>query len=558
MTCCSFLAFSVFLLVSGNVDARLADRRMAKARGLEGFVDHPVNHVSGVLDRAGVLAVSNSTTYFYNNQVLDHFDSSVVTAPEPKWSQRYYVDSTFWGGEGFPIFLYIGGEGPQSAPSSRLLMYTLAQEHNALMIALEHRYYGESQPVENMSNENLVFLTSTQALADLERFLSYILAFEPSVADTQSTPALELPAATANSKVVTFGGSYPGNLATWLKLKYPASIEGTVGSSAPVFAEFDFEQYAQVTGFAMGYDLIGGSPECYATIDEATADLEALLLSTTPYGASDEIPEQLKPCSTMTEDVDLATYEAELFGNFQGTVQYNLQGYTPYVADLCNVITDATDAGATALEAFAAASALFYPDSDSCVSSNFTQDYVSLIANTSFSGSDCDLSCTSDRQWVYQSCNEFGYFQTTTGADQPFKGFTYVTDETAGTQVCVQGFGLEEAGLTYTGPKSNALGLLANTEYGARHVEGINVTMPNGNCDPWHALSTANSTDPFYESGSTQEISPGVAIVEIDGTAHCRDMYAPGAFEAVGVPDTEPVKWAHSVIMANVAAYISN
>ena len=36
-----------------------------------------------------------------------------------------------------------------------------------------------------------------------------------------------------------------------------------------------------------------------------------------------------------------------------------------------------------------------------------------------------------------------------------------------------------------------------------------------------------------------------------------RDMYAPGAFEGIGIPDTEPVKWAHSVISAKVAYYIS-
>lgn len=537
-----------------GVDARLAvDRRVAKARGLHGVIDHPVNHVDALLKAQGVEATSNSTTYFYNNQVLDHFDSSVVASPSPKWSQRYYVDSTFWGGEGFPVFLYIGGEGPQSAPSSRLLMYTLAEEHQALMLALEHRYYGESFPVPDMTNENMIYLTSTQALADLARFVSYVKAFDPSVPDADSSPSLDLPASPASSKFVTFGGSYPGNLATWIKLKYPALVEGTVGSSAPVFGEFNFEQYAQVTGFAMSYDFIGGSSECYSTIDQATADLEALVTSTAPFGASTEIPDALRPCSTMTSDLDLSMYESELFGNFQGAVQYNLEGYQPYVSDLCDAITDATDAGATPLDAFAAATALFYPDTGSCISSNFSADYISFIANTTFSGLGCDLSCSSDRQWVYQSCNEFGYFQTTTGDNQPFKGFTYLDANAAGTQVCLQGFDLDE----YTGPRANAQGLLANTQYGARHVEGINITMPNGNCDPWHALSTANSTDAFYESGSTQELSEGVTIVEIDGTAHCRDMYSPEAFAAVGVPDTEPVKWAHAKICDDVAAYLA-
>ena len=101
-------------------------------------------------------------------------------------------------------------------------------------------------------------------------------------------------------------------------------------------------------------------------------------------------------------------------------------------------------------------------------------------------------------------------------------------------------------------------------------TESIHVSVPSatpfvfertlllsaGNMDPWHALSVVNGTDPFYESGSSQETTPGVTIVEIDGTAHCRDMYAPGTFEDVGIPDTSSVQWGHAVIAQNVAEYI--
>lgn len=45
------------------------------------------------------------------------------------------------------MFLYIGGEGPQSPVSQHLLMYQLAKAHGALIVALEHRFYGASQPV---------------------------------------------------------------------------------------------------------------------------------------------------------------------------------------------------------------------------------------------------------------------------------------------------------------------------------------------------------------------------------------------------------------------------
>ena len=46
---------------------------------------------------------------------------------------------------------------------------------------------------------------------------------------------------TDGSKVVTVGGSYPGNLAAWFRLKYPSVTVGSIASSAPVTAHINFE-----------------------------------------------------------------------------------------------------------------------------------------------------------------------------------------------------------------------------------------------------------------------------------------------------------------------------
>ena len=125
--------------------------------------------------------------------------------------------------------------------------------------------------------------------------------------------------------------------------------------------------------------------------------------------------------------------------------------------------------------------------------------------------------------------------------------------------MCAAAFAIDAA--SYEGPRANALGPVANTAYGARAVRGANVTMPNGNMDPWHALGVVNATDAFFEApkgdpNAAQRVAAGVSVVELDGTAHCRDMYAPGAFEAIGVPDTPSVEWAHAKIAENVAAYL--
>ena len=111
--------------------------------GRHTFVGNGVNQVLHHLEREGgalaTTAESNATTYFYNQAVVDHFGAEGAVQTQAFWAQRYYVDETFWRGEGYPIFVYIGGEGPQGPPSTNLFMATLAQEHGALMVAVEHR-----------------------------------------------------------------------------------------------------------------------------------------------------------------------------------------------------------------------------------------------------------------------------------------------------------------------------------------------------------------------------------------------------------------------------------
>ena len=67
------------------------------------------------------------------------------------WSQRYYVNDTLWGGPGFPVFLYIGGEGPESgrAISGELFLSRLAEDHQALLVDVEHRFYGQVRSERN-------------------------------------------------------------------------------------------------------------------------------------------------------------------------------------------------------------------------------------------------------------------------------------------------------------------------------------------------------------------------------------------------------------------------
>jgi len=424
-------------------------------------------------------------------------------------------------------------------------MWELAKEHKALMVSLEHRFYGESYPTDDMSVENLSYLTSEQALADLARFIEYISSLTKESA-LKSNPPLKAKFSAANSKWVSFGGSYPGNLATWLKLKYPSSVAGTVGSSAPVQADYNFYRYAQVVGAALKYDLIGGSDQCYDIVEKAVAELHDLVTLTVPYGSSENVPASLKPCTDMNDEYDLYAYESNIFGNFQGTVQYNMQmSGAATVADLCSELT--SDAHSSPLGALDAMVGKYFASSgeDSCIASSWSE-MIGELKEEAFDGS------SAMRQWIWQSCNEFGYFQTTEGDGHPFTSLTSCSLKIAGEEMCKQSYGIEE----YWGPQKSGDGKkYASTEtYGSRSVQGANITIPNGNMDPWHSLGVVNATGEFYEPA---ELTRSENVVFIDGTAHCRDMYAPEAFASAGFNDTEPVQWAHQVIRQDVARYIN-
>ena len=101
---------------------------------------HHLNTVLDMLPKTG-----NATTHFFNEAVVDHFGSSSEGSPPTNeqatqfWNQRFFVDQSFWCGEGCPIFVMIGGEGTERAPSTNLFMGYLAEKHEAMMVTLEHR-----------------------------------------------------------------------------------------------------------------------------------------------------------------------------------------------------------------------------------------------------------------------------------------------------------------------------------------------------------------------------------------------------------------------------------
>lgn len=171
----------------------------------------------------------------YFTQHLDHFDRMETST----FQQRYFVNDTYWtGAADAPVFMCVGGEGPaldwmvlvSSVHCNTMVEH--AEQYGALLVALEHRYYGLSNPFgTDYSTEHLQWLNTEQALGDVASFHVHISG---------------LYNLTNSNRWVTFGGSYPGIVAGLSRLRFPQLIFASVASSAPLDATVEMPGYQNV------------------------------------------------------------------------------------------------------------------------------------------------------------------------------------------------------------------------------------------------------------------------------------------------------------------------
>ncbi|ETV96398.1 hypothetical protein H310_10551 [Aphanomyces invadans] len=478
-------------------------REFSQRHRLDDFRGHQ-HHIQYYPEVAAGTGIASSVTeHNYTKAVVDHF--APVSATK-YWNQRYFINDEFWAGERFPVFLYIGGEGPLTATalSKRNYIHELAQQHRALLVGVEHRFYGTSYPTPNMTTDNLRYLSSQQALFDLARIHAYL------------TDVYGL----QRSAWVAFGGSYPGALAAWFKLKYPHLVRGSVASSAPLVAKENFEEYMEVVGSGLRY--FGGG-DCYRAVENAITSFHALVTDSSDASKA-TLERRFKPCTPRRNEFDDSVLESSVMSLFQDVAQYNDEKGGLTLTDVCRIFTNQTADSLTQLETFVG-----LQNPKSCLDSSFqgsANGTVEVLRDVRFNGH------TSARQWFYQTCNEFGYFQTTTSARSPFVALKTQTLQNVGLEVCKRVFGIE------TSPDIAR----TNNYYGALGIDVDNVVFPSGTIDPWHVLAVDNTTKLATTSSRA---------IFIQGTAHCADMLARNATK-----DSGHLVWARQQIAAAVASFV--
>ena len=151
-----------------------------------------------------------------------------------------------------------------------------------------------------LSVKSLTWLSSHQALADLAAFIVSMKA-EHSL----------------TGPWVAIGGSYPGSLAGWLRLKYPHLIAGAVAASGPVNAKPDFPEYLSVVETALRAE----AEQCSLSVK--TAVRKVISLSSHSQGRL-SLGKMFRLCQPLEDSqAGLATLVEGLLGNLETVVQYN-------------------------------------------------------------------------------------------------------------------------------------------------------------------------------------------------------------------------------------------
>ncbi|KAK7584024.1 hypothetical protein V9T40_004987 [Parthenolecanium corni] len=192
-------------------------------------------------------------------QIVDHFSPSDTRT----WRQWYYKEESYYK-KGGPVYLFISDRSDVDLSLVKGNYWFLhAQGQHAMIFILEHRFFSRSQPFTNTVTRNLQYLHSAQAVADAASFI------------TEMNDKYTFPTST---KWIVIGGSHGGNLAAWLRLKYPHLVYGAVASSAMVHAQLELPEYLVTVSRILG-DF---KSQCKDDIEKANEKLDEL--STTISG----------------------------------------------------------------------------------------------------------------------------------------------------------------------------------------------------------------------------------------------------------------------------------
>lgn len=251
-------------------------------------------------------------------------------------------------------------------------------------------------------------------------------------------------------------------LAGWFRIKYPHLVHASIASSAPVHAKLDMQGYNNVgaEAYSVGDNNVGGSNACQAAIADGHKQIGIMFNSTAG---------QIK-LATLFGIMIPKTRAAQ--GDFagNGVAYFPSQGNDPSctqpacdIGSICQIMTN-TALGTTV---------------ERLAKLRKTQD-AWLPARSSVAAG-ANVNTANDEEpdyWGYQTCTEFGFYQTCEVGTECFYTQGYVTLDSM-DEFCQSEFNITVA-------KVSANINLTNAVYGGVNPVGSCLTYPNGEVDPWY------------------------------------------------------------------------
>jgi hypothetical protein len=199
------------------------------------------------------------------NVPVDHFhnDSRYEPHSNETFGLRYWFDASHYR-KGGPVIVLQGGE---TSGAGRLpflqkgIVAILAKATGGMGVILEHRYYGRSYVTPNFTTENMRFLSTDQALADMAYFAKHVVfpGFEDWDLTAPDTP------------YIAYGGSYAGAFVAFLRKLYPHIYTGAIASSAVTKAIYDYWEYFEAA-------RLFSPPGCAPATQKFTAVIDNILI----------------------------------------------------------------------------------------------------------------------------------------------------------------------------------------------------------------------------------------------------------------------------------------
>ncbi|KAG8483425.1 hypothetical protein CXB51_022239 [Gossypium anomalum] len=450
-----FMVMVLSILLIGISAGRTDIPRLSPTRGV--IIEHP--------DFLSSAIVSDDLQTFYYPQTLDHFNYQPQSYAT--FQQRYVMNSKYWGGakKSAPVLAYLGAEGPLDEDLTLIgFLNDNAVRFNALLVYIEHRYYGKSIPFgsreEAFKNAStLGYFNSAQAIADYAEIIMHI---------KNKLRAFYSP-------VIVVGGSYGGMLASWLRLKYPHVALGALASSAPILY-FDKITPRGAYFSVVTKDFREASESCYQTIRNSWSVIDRI--ASQPNGLS-TLSMIFKTCKPLKSSSELKN---ELENMYAVVAQYDSPPWYP-VTVVCGGIDGANEKQNILDKIFAGVVA--YKGNRSCYINPPTNESETYV------------------KWRWQTCSEMvipiGIGKRTMFQPEPFNLNNFI-------QECKSLYGVP--------PRPHWV----TSYYGGHDIKlilhrfGSNIIFSNG------------LRDPYSRGGVLENISESILAVHTVNGSHCLDI----------------------------------